>query len=199
MKTTKKAWALSLSLLLSLVPGASLLAQKGQGKGCCVSSACCCSKNCPMRSSHSPMPECCPMSKAPHSGSMTTCTCSISPHPPAPGLTTPVHLIFDLPASDEPPKLDSSHYRQVAKSLAREDAFIPPPDQPPRLCGLTPSRNFCELRTPAADFPSLAVEGVGLQHPPFLSPDPQNGNKAVTPPGPAVPQVLYELVCFRGG
>src|SRR5271157_2343862 len=132
MKITKKAWALALSLLLSLVPGVSLLAQKGQHKGCCASSTCCGSKNCPMHSSHSPMPECCPMSKATHSGSMTTCKCSISPDPPASGLTTPIRLIFDLPRSDEPTKLDSSPYRQAAKSLAREDAFIPPPDQPPR-------------------------------------------------------------------
>src|SRR5208337_2620129 len=132
MKITKKAWALALSLLLSLVPGVSLLAQKGQRAGCCASSACCCCKNCPMHSSHSPMPGRCPMSKAPQSRSMTTCTCGISQHPPAPGPITSVRLIFDLPASDEPVKLDSSPYRQVAKSVAPEDAFIPPPDQPPR-------------------------------------------------------------------
>jgi|SRR5271157_538137 len=132
MKITKKAWALALSLLLSLVPGVSLLAQKGQHKGCCASSTCCGSKNCPMHTSHSPMPERCPMSKAPQSRHMITCTCGISQHPPAPALTTSVRLIFDLPGSDEPVKLDSSPYRQVAKSHAPEDAFIPPPDQPPR-------------------------------------------------------------------
>ena len=132
MKITKKAGALSLSLLLSLLPGASLLAHRSQGKGWCASSSCCCCKNCPMRSAHSPMPERCPMSKARHSPSMTTCTCSVSQHPPASGLATPVRLIFDLPGSGEPGKLDSSPYRQVGESPAREDAFIPPPDQPPR-------------------------------------------------------------------
>jgi len=72
------------------------------------------------------------MSKAPQSGSRAACTCSVSPQPPESGLTTPVRLIFDLPGSDEPVKLDSSPYRQVAKSLALENAFVPPPDQPPR-------------------------------------------------------------------
>src|SRR5208337_5047032 len=132
MKITKKAWALALSVLLSLVPGVSLLAQKGQHAGCCAPSACCCCKNCPMHSSHSPMPERCPMSKAPQSRSTMTCACGISQIPPAPVMTTSVRLIFALPGSDEPVKLDSSPYCQVVKSLTPEDAFIPPPDQPPR-------------------------------------------------------------------
>ena len=125
MKITKKAWALALSLLLSLVPGVSLLAQKGQHEGCCASSACCCCKNCPMHSSHSPMPDRCPMSKAPQSRSMMTCICSISQHPPASGPITSVRLIFDLPGSDEPAKLDSSPYRQVANHLHRKMLLSP--------------------------------------------------------------------------
>jgi len=134
MKITTRAWALTLSILLLGVPFISLPGPRDQHRGCCASRACCAGKNCPMRTSHSATPQSVPGSSRADAGATLNCSCSVSPEMPEAAATTLPDLVFRLPAGVQiiPPRASSLVYEERNRSSS--EAFVSPPDQPPRAC-----------------------------------------------------------------
>lgn len=133
MKTTRRAAAVFLALLLSAFPSALFFAHGSQPRSCCASGACCGSKDCPMHAKQKEMPDSCPMSHDSGSSHVTRCQCHMSQGRPALAPTNRGPFIYELP-QESLTLPDTFRPLDLRLSPFMEEPFIAPPDQPPRSC-----------------------------------------------------------------